>query len=205
MALRLPPGLTLYFARHGQTVANVQGRFQGRSVDTPLTPLGIQQAHSLGAILSHEITNLERLEFVSSPLPRARRTMELVLETLEIPLERFVIDARLAEINLGAWDGLTHQEARALDPAAYTKRESDKWDVRVPGGGENYADVAARVADWISGLSRDTFAVSHGALTRILRGLLCGLNWQQMSDLDEPQGCVFRVRDAKVTRLDSNC
>ena len=46
---------------------------------------------------------------------------------------------------------------------------------------------------WIAELDADTFAVSHGAATRILRGLFAGLSWQQMSDLDEPQGVVFRV------------
>ena len=69
-------------------------------------------------------------------------------------------------------------------------------------GGENYAEVAARAADWAQSLTADTFAVSHGALTRILRGLLLGLNWQAMSSLDEPQGVVFRVQGNSVTRLD---
>jgi broad specificity phosphatase PhoE len=204
MSPRLAPGVTLYFARHGQTLANVQGRFQGWTVDTPLTPLGIEQARTLGLIVAREVAEPERLEFVASPLPRARRTMEIVLETLGLPADRFVTDQRLAEINLGAWDGLTHAEARALDQAAYAKREADKWNVCVPGQGENYAQVAARAADWIGGLRRDSCAISHGAFTRILRGLLGGLDWKQMSDLDEPQGCMFRVRDNTVTRLDAN-
>jgi probable phosphoglycerate mutase len=202
MALRLPPGLTLYFARHGQTLANIQGRFQGWTVDTPLTTLGIEQARALGLIVAREVAEPTRLEFIASPLPRARRTMELVLETLGLDSGRFVTDERLAEINLGSWDGLTHQEACALDPAAYAKREADKWNVCVPGGGENYAQVSARAADWIAGLQRESFAVSHGAFTRILRGLFGGLDWKQMSDLDEPQGCVFRARENNVTRLD---
>ncbi len=52
------------------------------------------------------------------------------------------------------------------------------------------------------GLEHDSFAVSHGATTRILRGLLAGLDWQAMSALDEPQGVVFRVRGQAVVRLD---
>ncbi|MEY4707907.1 MAG: phosphoglycerate mutase [Pseudomonadota bacterium] len=73
--------------------------------------------------------------------------------------------------------------------------------MRVPGG-ENYADVAARVGEWIAQLDQDTFAISHGATTRILRGLLAGLDWQAMSALDEPQGVVFRVRGQEVVRLE---
>ena len=66
-----------------------------------------------------------------------------------------------------------HDEARALDPALFQARGDDKWHVRVPGG-ENYAEVAARVGGWIESLTADTVAISHGATTRILRGLLAG-------------------------------
>jgi len=45
-------------------------------------------------------------------------------------------------------------------------------------------------------------AVSHGATTRILRGLLAGLDWRAMSSLDEPQGVVFRVQGAEVVKLE---
>jgi hypothetical protein len=68
-------------------------------------------------------------------------------------------------------------------------------------GGENYADVAKRAESWASELRADTFAVSHGAFTRILRGLFAGMNGQQMSALDEEQGVLFRVRDSVVTKL----
>lgn len=142
------------------------------------------------------------LTFVSSPLPRARKTMELIRQELDLPLVGFMTDLRLLEINLGAWDGLTAEEARALNPAFYELRTNDKWNVRVPGGGENYADVAERAENFVADLTADTFAVSHGAFTRILRGLFQGLTWKQMSDLDEPQGCVFRVRGSDIVRLD---
>ena len=73
--------------------------------------------------------------------------------------------------------------------------------MRVPGG-ENYAEVAARVSDWVRELETDTIAVSHGATTRILRGLLAGLDWRAMSSLDEPQGVVFRVSGSEVVKLE---
>jgi probable phosphoglycerate mutase len=202
MVLSLRAGLTLYFARHGETIANVQGRFQGRTTDTPLTPVGLEQAHTLATILAREVTDPATLSYVSSPLWRARKTMEIVLETLGLPRESASVDARLAEIDLGSWDGLTHAEARALDPIAYDARENDKWHVRVLGGGESYADVATRAEQWIGEIGANTFAVSHGAFTRILRGLFAGLTWREMSKLDEPQGCIFRVRGNTVDRLD---
>jgi probable phosphoglycerate mutase len=127
--------------------------------------------------------------------------MEIVRETLGLIPNGYRVDDRLKEIDLGLWDQLTDAEARALDPAIFDRRCADKWDVRVPGG-ENYADVAARARSWLADVKSDTFAVSHGAFTRILRGLFAGLDGQGMSALDEPQGVVFRARGSNVVRLD---
>lgn len=203
MALRLRDGLTLYFSRHGETEANVAGRFQGRTVDTPLTAKGLAQAASVATILGRDAGTPPPLAFVCSPLRRAQTTMHIIREGLGLPPEGYAVDPRLQEIDLGAWDGLTHAEARALGPAAFNAREADKWNVRTPGG-ENYADVAARAESFVGELRTDTFAVSHGAFTRILRGLFQGMTWKEMSDLDEPQGCVFRVRSGTVVRLNAN-
>lgn len=201
MALRLPAGVELYFSRHGETQANVEHRFSGK-LDTPLTANGQAQAHRIGEALLEELGPKPKLHFVSSPLHRARATMEIIRGVLELPREGYAIDERITEIDLGSWDELTDAQARALDPAAFDTRMADKWNVHVPGGGENYKEVAARAQSWIADLSEDTFAVSHGAFTRILRGLFAGLDWKAMSDLDEPQGCVFRVMDDQVSRLD---
>ena len=200
MLLELPSGLTLYFARHGQTEANVQKRFSGDK-DTPLTPLGLTQAAQVGHILKRELGDACGWQFISSPLARAVTTMRIARQTMGLSPDGFVTDNRLKEINLGVWDQLTDQEARALSPILFEKRGNDKWHVRVPGG-ENYAEVAARVSDWVSELKTNTIAISHGATTRILRGLLAGLHWQEMSSLDEPQGVVFRVTGCQVVRLD---
>jgi broad specificity phosphatase PhoE len=202
MALKLRDGLTFYFCRHGETEANVAKRFQGRTVDTRLTANGLKQAADIAKILIREVGMRPDLAFFCSPLPRARKTMEIIRRDLGLPLVGYMTDARLLEINLGAWDGLTAEEARALDPAMYDARTGDKWSVRVPGGGENYDDVAKRAESFVADLTADSFAVSHGAFTRILRGLFLGLDWEQMSALDEPQGCVFRVRGSDVVRLD---
>jgi probable phosphoglycerate mutase len=201
MSLSLRPGITLYFCRHGETQANVEERFQGLVTDTPLTPKGCEQSRAVALVLMQVTPNVSALSFVSSPLMRARASMKIVLGVLELPIDGFSTDSRLQEIDLGRWDGLTDDEARALDPAMFERRGNDKWDVRVSGG-ENYADVARRAESWIGDLRADSFAVSHGAFTRILRGLFAGMSWQQMSRLDEDQGVLFRVSGSVVTRLE---
>jgi probable phosphoglycerate mutase len=199
MSLSLAEGVTLYLARHGQTEANLAKRFSGKK-DTPLTSLGREQAHEIGQVLKRELGLRPALACVSSPLARARTTMEIARGVLELPREGYAVDPRIQEIDLGKWDQLTEAEARALDPAYYDRRARDKWNVPALGG-EDYAQVAARLTDWVHALETDTFAVSHGAATRILRGLFLGLDAAQMSALPEPQGVVFRVKGSDVMQL----
>jgi len=178
MALKLREGLTLYFCRHGETEANVERRFQGWTYNSPLTPKGVEQAQAIATLLRREAEAVSSLAYVSSPLPRARLTMEIVR-------------------------GKTEAQVRAIDNAGFEKRMADKGHVRVPGGGENYDDVATRLESWVSDLRRDTFAVSHGAATRILRGLFQCLSWDEMGALDEKQGVLFRARGSVVERFEA--
>jgi probable phosphoglycerate mutase len=201
MALKLRDGITLYFCRHGETEANVQRRFQGWTRDTPLTARGCEQALAIAAELKAKAPDLSALAYVCSPLLRARATMEIIRETDGLPRNGYTTDDRIKEINLGRWDGLTDAEVKAHPELDYEKRMNDKWNVRVPGG-ENYADVAARLESWIADLKADSFAVSHGAATRILRGLFQGMDWKQMSALDEKQGVLYRVRGAAIERFE---
>ena len=73
--LRVRPGVTLYFARHGQTQANSEKRFSGYR-DTPLTGLGLQQARMIGDILKRELGDAAGYGFVCSPLARAVTTID---------------------------------------------------------------------------------------------------------------------------------
>jgi probable phosphoglycerate mutase len=199
--LELPEGVTLYFSRHGETEANTEKRFQGSTINTPLTKKGHKQAKHIAKILAHRVKDPAKLKYVCSPLERTCMTMEIVRKHLDLKPKDYSTDKKLLEIDLGLWDGLTHRQARALDPKLFDAREKDKWDIRVPGG-ESYADVAGRAERFVKSLKRDTFAISHGAFTRILRGLFEGLDSQEMSALDEPQGVVFRVRGHKIKRYD---
>lgn len=193
---------TLYILRHGETESNVQRRMQGSRRDTALTTLGREQARTVAGILKCNEPDPSRLAFVSSPLMRARTTMEIILGELALPSKIYLRDDRLMEIDCGDWDGLTFLEARDRDPQTFDHRATDKWNIRIPNG-ENYSGVATRVESWVRDLRTHTLAVSHGGLLRILRGLFLGLSVQQMSDLDEPQGVVFRVCGSAVERLEA--
>src|SRR6187551_141397 len=104
------PQPTIYYIRHGQTEWNALGRFQG-SQDIPLNDLGREQAAHAGGILKDLLAQHARgadgLEFVSSPLGRARSTMEFVRTQLGLLPDDYTLDDRLREIGYGHWEGST--------------------------------------------------------------------------------------------------
>ena len=101
------PQPTIYYIRHGQTEWNALGRFQG-SQDIPLNDLGREQAAHAGGILKELLAQHARgadsLGFVSSPLGRARSTMEFVRGQLGLPPQEYALDDRLREIGYGQWE-----------------------------------------------------------------------------------------------------
>src|ERR1700759_389255 len=100
------PAPTIYYVRHGETQWNFDGRLQGQQ-DIPLNDLGRTQAAHAGGILGDLFARNGRdpsaLAFVSSPLGRARSTMELVRGRLKLPPAGYALDDRLREIGYGHW------------------------------------------------------------------------------------------------------
>ena len=161
-----------YFMRHGETDWNVEGRLQGQR-DTPLNAVGYRQAAAAGGILRDQLArngcNPRAFDYVASPLVRARKTMELVRAELGLDVAGYRVEARLAELAFGRWEGLTFAELKRnpADVQALATREHDRWGFRAPGG-ESYADLLARVRQWQKTVARDTIVVAHGGVARTL-------------------------------------
>src|SRR5438045_1386985 len=124
------PAPMIYYVRHALTDWNVQQRLQGRK-DVPLNEQGIAQSVRCGEILRRLMLRAQRVpesfDYVSSPLVRARRTMELMVEVLGLQQERYRTDASLSEIAFGELEGLTYDQVLARDHEVIARRESDKW------------------------------------------------------------------------------
>ena len=190
---------TLYIARHGQTDANVAGRYPGHR-ETPLTALGQDQARSMGRALLAALGPRPTLKFVASPLGHAQATMRLIRGELGLPPDGFATDARLLDIDHGDWTGLTVAEVQARFPENYIGHTKGKWDIAMQSG-ESYADLAARVRSFLADVDSDSVTVSHGATSQMLRGLPVGMEPARIIELPETQGVVFRVRDNLITQL----
>ncbi len=110
----------IYFLRHGQTDYNAARRIQG-ILDIPINALGRSQAQRNGGVLAELISDPSRFDFVSSPLLRARQTMEIVREAMGLAPDAYRTDARLEEIRFGDWAGMTMAQVAERDPENYAR------------------------------------------------------------------------------------
>jgi len=77
----------IYLLRHGETVWNTLGRFQGQK-DSPLTEHGIGQADLVSSLLYHELDgDCGSFDFQVSPLGRTRETADRLKLSMELPLK----------------------------------------------------------------------------------------------------------------------
>jgi probable phosphoglycerate mutase len=196
------PAPTLYYVRHGLTDWNVQQRLQGRN-DVPLNPEGRAQAARCGEILHDLIVRDGRapaeLGYVSSPLIRARTTMEIVRATLGLQPAGFAIDARLAEIAFGEWEGLTYADVLKRDKDVVARRESDKWGF-LPPGGESYAQLTVRMRAWYETVDKDTVVAAHGGTARALIAHLGIASPQDATHYSIDQGVVYVFAQSGLAR-----
>ena len=193
---------TVYYIRHGETSWNAEGRLQGAQ-DIALNGRGRQQATHAGRILAGLIArdghDKAALPFVSSPLGRARSTMELVRRVLELPVDDYSLDNRLREIGYGVWEGSTLTEMQVADPELYARRLTAKWTL-APEGGETYASVQLRMRNWYDSLLVDTVAVAHGGTVRALMVALGLETPESAADLPIEQGAVYVFRDGGLKK-----
>ena len=106
------PQPILYFVRHGETDWNRERRLQGQH-DIPLNPLGRTQAQRCGAMLRELLgkdgVGIADYDYVSSPLGRARETMEIMRGVIGLDPSAYRTDARLMEMSFGRWEGFTYR------------------------------------------------------------------------------------------------
>ena len=190
-----------FIARHGETVFNAAARMQGDVLHTPLTRAGFAQADEMGALLRVHLGPRPKLDLWASPTGRALQTLAVIAEHLELDWHGARTDARLREIDIGAWSGRFYRDVAAesgplIDPA------TDLFSGRPPGG-ETYDEVAQRLQAWLDDTADeagDRLVVMHGMSSRVLRGMLAGAG-QIAANL--PQGNLVEIRAGVETRLAS--
>jgi alpha-ribazole phosphatase len=172
-----PPrdGARLILVRHAEPDDTARGRICGR-LDAGLSARGRAQAERLaGSLAGHGIVAV-----YTSPRVRARETVA------RVPPRAIVVDD-LREIDFGALEGMTYDEAAARHPEVYRCWMERPTEVAFPDG-EQYGDLRRRVRSAASAIVAAhprscVLVAAHGGTIRTLLAEALG-----MADRD-----IFRV------------
>ena len=174
-----------YLIRHGQTDWNAEGRFQG-SVDIPLNDIGRGQAKRNGIAFKAEIPKVEGWRFVSSPLSRARETMEILRANAGLDPKNYELEPQLREVSYGDWERHTIEEILKTNPEGIAARAGNKWGF-VPPNGESYLMLANRVQTVLAAMDRPAVITAHGGVLRSIYYLIGDMDAEDAAIAEVPQ------------------
>ncbi|WP_034608983.1 histidine phosphatase family protein [Cellulomonas sp. URHD0024] len=201
----------LILVRHGESVGNVAAteaeragreelQLETRDADTPLSPLGEQQAAAFGSWLMERRGDGPDVAWCS-PYVRAVQTATIGMREAGSGLVLHQ-DERLRDRELGILDRLTTLGADARFPSeSGRRRQLGKFYYRPPGG-ESWADLVLRVRSFLADLDRSldgarVLVVSHDAVIMSIRYVCESLSELEVLELARHHP----VRNAAVTRL----
>lgn len=191
----MPASLTL--VRHAESLGNVASHraqeaghdeleLDVRDADIDLSDNGVRQADALGAWFAGLPDDARPTTVLTSPYRRALHTAERTLGGSGLPI---VVDERLRERDLGAFDGLTTQGIRSRYAAEADRRRRVGKFYHRPPEGESWAEVVLRLRSLLGDLRRGfgdarIWVFSHQAVIMSFRYVLEGISEPDLLDLD---------------------
>lgn len=177
--------------RHGQTEWNLADRFRGH-VDIPLNQTGIAQAGRVASRLAGEKIDA----IYSSPLQRAVKTAEPIAQAHHLPVQP---EDGLQDMDVGAFEGLTIEEARQAFPEVVDKWLTAPGHVKFPKGDSMKAvrTRAQKMLEELAGRHPDqtVLLVSHRVPCLVILCLVIGLDADALWNL--------RVDNASISRFET--
>ena len=190
----------LVLVRHGESIGNLaddkarESRAERldlelRDADVPLSDTGEGQAEAVGRHLAG-LGDDERPDIVvCSPYRRASQTAERALEAAGAEVE-LVVDERLRERDLGAFDRLTWRGIEAEYQQEAQRRDHVGKFYYQPPSGESWCDVTLRVRSLLADLregyeGRRVWLFTHQAVIMSFRYVLESLTEQELLDIDK--------------------
>lgn len=161
-----------YLIRHGETLWNRQGRYQG-STDIELSEEGLAQAE----LVAKRFRYLPLDKIYASPLKRALVTAQTIgRETGITP----IVDEHFKEINFGAWEGMSIPELKEAYGQAYMDFYENPFAHPFPGEG-SFANVTKRAVEGFAAVleenrGKHVAIVSHGGLLRVMLVAIMGMD-----------------------------
>lgn len=155
----------LFLIRHGTTTLNVQNRYRGRR-DVPLDAQGYQDAVDA----ARQLSSVGLSAVYTGPLRRTIATAQIIADEARVPDLRILHG--LNNVDYGAWEGLTAEEASMYSPEAFELYRSAPERAVCPAG-ERLTDAQLRIMEAIELIgSRHpgeiVAAVTHAVMIRLL-------------------------------------
>ncbi len=180
--------MPIYFVRHGESHANEHNRFAGR-VDTPLTELGVRQAHQAGQRVA--ALGIVFDEMHVSPLRRAAKTAAVIASHLDHAPP--VVDApELVERDFGVFSG--HSKSlvkKKLGFHGYT--EAFHRHSGTPLGGESWDEMYRRTREYYLNVlapqeasGRNILVVTHKYIVEMFAMVIGEVAPERYHDLKVP-------------------
>lgn len=175
----------IYFARHGQTVWNVENKICG-ATDIELTELGHAQGVELGKLVKAEIDsgNIHIDEILYSPLVRAKETALHVSEVTGIPAR---CDMRLIEQNFGKY------ESTPRDGEEFKKAKENFIDHH--DGGETTFHLVQRIYNLLDDAKQSDktyLLVAHNGISRVIHSYF--------NDMSNSEYAAFGIKNCELKK-----
>lgn len=178
------------FLRHGESVGNAAGYYQGQS-DYELNDTGKAQARALAKRWKQEEVCFDAI--ITSPLLRAAQTAEIIAQTLG---GKPSADPIWMERDNGKLSGLTSEEAQRELPRPKFIHPYSPVGVTGESQWELYLRAGQAVQNLVTGPEGNYLIVSHGGLLNAVLYAILGIAPQANF-----QGVRFRFRNAAFATL----
>ena len=188
----------IFIVRHGETVFNVEDRFQGVA-DSPLTENGLAQAYRLADFFLGTRINV----VVASPLARAQITAKILSAKLELS---YKTDGTLREVCYGRWEG--RLKKTLIGTRLWERRIRNKFNFNHPGSfdgvvGGSYADLYKRFLPLFETFSlhnesENILYVSHTGFMRCVAKYFDKLSDAETADLPIRNDTVLCINGGKL-------
>jgi len=176
----------VYLVRHGQVVGHETPSYNGHA-DVALTEYGIVQYQEL----RDRLQDAGITACYSSDLSRCATGADIICASLDI---RPHLDARLRELNIGIWEGMTWSEIIEKYPLEWNARLEDIVNYRVPEG-ESLLDLADRAVPALQEIvaahkGENILVVGHGGMNRTLLLDAIGAPLHCLFNIEQRYGCL---------------
>jgi broad specificity phosphatase PhoE len=166
-----PTTCQIYVVRHGTTTMNVENRYRGRR-DVPLDAQGYQDAVDA----ARQLSGVGLAAVYTGPLRRTIATANIIADEARVPDLRIMHG--LNNVDYGAWEGMTADEAARYDPEAFALYRTAP-ELAVCPAGERLTDAQERMLSVLHLIGQrhageTVAAVTHAVMIRLVVAKLTG-------------------------------